>query len=197
MLEAYEAERRPVGLTNREWSGKHTGVRMDIAAAYAENPDADKDPAQRQRLADFVAKAGNLENEAFGLEFAYRYESAPVLAVEAGPPPSQELNTIPANAWPGMRAPHLFCGDGQAIFDKLAGTGFTLLRLSPNADPGPMQEAARAAGVPLSLVEINSSRARYIYGADLALVRPDHHPAWRGNTADASALHAARAVIPS
>ena len=201
MLDAYEAERRPIGLTNREWSGKHTGIRIGIAEAYAQNPDADTDPDQQQKLAAFIAKAGNLENEALGLEFAYRYDAsplvAPILEQEPGPPPASELASIPSGAWPGMRAPHLFCDDGEAIFDKLAPTGFTLLRLSPNADATPMQEAARQAGVPLQVVDIASDRARDIYGADLALVRPDQHLAWRGNTANATALNLARGVHPS
>lgn len=201
MLDAYEAERRLVGLTNREWSGKHTGVRMGIAEAYVQNPDADTDPVQRQRLAAYIAEAGNLENEALGLEFAYRYDAsplvAPVLAREAGPPPSQELDTIPSGAWPGMRAPHLFCDDGEAIFDKLAPAGFTLLRLNPSADVAPLQEAAHAAGIPLALADVSSSRARDVYGADLALIRPDQHLAWRGNQADSQALHIARGALPS
>jgi hypothetical protein len=201
MLDAYEAERRPVGLTNRDWSGKHTGVRMQIAEAYAQNPDADTNPAQRERLAAFIANAGNLENEAFGLEFAYRYDTsplvAPVLETKAGLSPPDELETIPATAWPGMRAPHLFCDDGAAIFDKLALAGFTLLRLSPTADATPLQEAAHKAGVPLALADVSSSPARDIYGADLALIRPDQHLAWRGNQADPQALHIARGVLPS
>ncbi len=201
MLDAYEAERRPVGLTNREWSGKHTGVRMGIAEAYVQNPDADTDPVQRQRLAAYIGEVGNLENEALGLEFAYRYDAsplvAPFLAREAGPPPSQELDTIPSGAWPGMRAPHLFSDDGEAIFDKLAPSGFTLLRLNPSADAAPLQEAAHAAGIPLALADVSSRRARDVYGADLALIRPDQHLAWRGNKADSQALHIARGVLPS
>lgn len=201
MLDAYEAERRPVGLTNREWSGKHTGVRMGIAEAYAQNPEADTDTVQRQQLAAFIARAGNLENEALGLEFAYRYDGsplvAPVLAREAGPPPSQELDTIPSGAWPGMRAPHLFCDNGEAIFDKLTPAGFTLLRLNPSADAAPLQEAAHAAGIPLALADVSSRRARDVYRADLALIRPDQHLAWRGNKADSQALHIARGALPS
>ena len=199
LMDAYEAERRPVGLANRDWSGKHTGVRIGIAAAYEQNPEADTDPAQRERLAAYIAKAGNLENEALGLEFAYRYDGsplvAPILAGESQPAPPEELKAIPATAWPGMRAPHLFCDDGAAIFEKLAPTGFTLLRLDPRADAAPMQEAARTACMPLRLVNVTSDRARQVYDADLALVRPDQHLAWRGNTADLRALDLARGVL--
>ncbi len=206
LLNAYEAERRPVGLINRDWSERHTGVRLQIADAYAHNPEADHDASQRERLAGFIAEAGNVENEALGLEFAYRYDASPVVAPilerERGPAPPDDPASIPAIAWSGMRAPHLFCDDAQferggAIFDKLAPSGFTLLRFNPWADAAPMQEAARAVGVPLALVEIASDRARDVYGADLALIRPDQHLAWRGNVAQPEAIHTARGVLLS
>lgn len=206
LLDAYEAERRPVGRINRGWSERHTGVRLQIAEAYARNPDADADPAERERLARFIADAGNLENEALGLEFAYRYDASPVVAPilerEPGVAPPDDPASIPATAWPGMRAPHLFCDDGGferggAIFDKLAHSGFTLLRFDSRADAASIQSAARAAGVPLALVDIDSDRARQAYGADLALVRPDQHLAWRGNVAEPDAIHLAGGVLPS
>ena len=201
LLDAYEAERRPVELINRGWSERHTGVRMEIAGAYSANPDAETDAAQRQRLAAFIKQAGNVENEAWGIEFAYRYDGSPVIAPileqERGSAPPDDPLSIPAAAWPGMRAPHLYDDDGAAIFDKLAVHGFTLLRFSRGADPGPMQAAAASAGVPLKVADIASSRAREIYGADLALVRPDQHLAWRGDRADPAALHIARGVLPA
>jgi hypothetical protein len=201
LLDAYEAERRPVGLINRGWSERHTGVRMEIAGAYSANADAEIDAAQRQRLAAFFKQAGNVENEAWGIEFAYRYDGSPVIAPileqERGSPPPDDPLSIPAAAWPGMRAPHLFDGGGAAIFDKLAVHGFTLLRFNQAADPGPMQAAAVASGVPLKVADIASDRAREIYGADLALVRPDQHLAWRGDRADPAALHIARGVLPA
>lgn len=193
LLDAYDAERRPVGRINRDWSEQHTGVRMEIAAAYAANPNAETDPVERAALARAVADAGNLENEAFGLEFAYRYDASPVVApilegFEAGPTPFKDVRTIPATAWPGMRAPHLFDDEGQAIFDRLAVNGLTLLRFNGQGDPVPMQEEAQRLGVPLRLVEVASELAREVYGADLALIRPDQHLAWRRNVAKIGAL---------
>ena len=51
-----------------------------------------------------------------------------------------------------------------------------------------LEEAARRRAIPVCLVEIASDRARQVYGADLALVRPDQHLAWRGAVADERAL---------
>lgn len=188
-LDAYEAERRPVGAINREWSGRHTGVRLEIAKAYARFPDAETDADDRASLAAAIAKAGNLENEAFGVEFAYRYDAsplaAPVIVAETRPPPPADAATIPAAAWPGMRAPNLWLDDGTALHDLFDPTGLTLLRFDPKiAAPG---QPSRADAPPIRLVDIDCPPARDVYGAGLALIRPDGHLAWRGDAAEDAA----------
>jgi hypothetical protein len=35
----------------------------------------------------------------------------------------------------------------------------------------------------LTVVQSDDAPARELYGADLALIRPDHHIAWRGDAA--------------
>jgi hypothetical protein len=94
--------------------------------------------------------------------------------------------TYTPSSHPGARLPHTWLPDGTSIYDLL-GDGFTLVRLAPTADAAPFLDAAARAGVPvrlLDLVHLPKLRARY--GADLLLVRPDQHVAWRG-TADADA----------
>ncbi|MGZ0189739.1 MAG: FAD-dependent monooxygenase [Alphaproteobacteria bacterium] len=180
-LDAYEAERRPIGRINRDWSGRHTGIRLDIAKAYAELAH------DENALAAAIKAAGNLENEAYGIEFAYRTDAspltAPVLAKENGAPPPDDPATIPARAWPGMRAPSFILEDGQALFDLFDPAGFTLLRFDPAADVGDMM----AGTAPVKLVEIHDDMARGAYGADWALIRPDGHLAARGNGPEAGA----------
>lgn len=185
LLEAYDMERRPVGRINRDWSGKHTGVRLEIAKAYARAPNAATDPGQAVKLSKAIAAAGNLENEAYGVEFAYRYDNsplvAPAIAAEALGSPSDDPRTIPAMAWPGMRAPSFLLPDGTALFDHFDPAGFTLLRFDRTADARPFI----AARPPVKLVDIASQRARDVYDGDLALIRPDGHLAWRGRHAEA------------
>ncbi|MFC7720263.1 aromatic-ring hydroxylase C-terminal domain-containing protein [Nonomuraea recticatena] len=61
---------------------------------------------------------------------------------------------------------------------------FTLLRLSSRADPTPFVTAATAAGIPLHVVDLGRlPRLRAVCEADLVLVRPDQHVAWRGDVA--------------
>jgi 2-polyprenyl-6-methoxyphenol hydroxylase-like FAD-dependent oxidoreductase len=87
LLEAYDAERRPVGLRNRQASGTHTDVRMAIAQAYAEagnsleesSPEAD---GRRAALSAHIATLGNAENESYGIEFGYAYPRSPIVCTD-------------------------------------------------------------------------------------------------------------------
>ena len=108
-------------------------------------------------------------------------------------PPPDAPNSYQPTATPGGRAPHLWLGDGRSLYDTL-GFEFTLLQLGARpADAAPFRAAADAMNMPLSVVAIPGDEARDLYGADLALIRPDQIVAWRGNSsADAiSVLHRA------
>lgn len=197
LLQAYEAERRPIGRINRGWSAAHTGLRLDIMAAYQAHPNAAEDPGVRASLAAAIADLGNLENEAWGVEFAYRYDDSPLIAPAAAAdlsaPPPDDPASIPAAAWPGMRAPSFILPDGQALFDLFDPSGFTMLCFNPALDTTVMQQA----GAPVKRVDIALEAARDVYGADLALIRPDGHMAWRGGVASASAVRVAAGAAPS
>jgi hypothetical protein len=88
----------------------------------------------------------------------------------------------------------VWLAEGVSIFDRF-GRDFTLLRFGAGIDVGPIEAAARRRKLPLAVLDVSSLEAREIYARDLALVRPDHHVAWRGNVlpGDADAL-LARAV---
>ena len=58
-----------------------------------------------------------------------------------------------------------------------------MLRLGPRPPAADGLIAAfRARGVPVSAVDIASPLARDLYERDIAVVRPDQHVAWRGNS---------------
>jgi hypothetical protein len=88
---------------------------------------------------------------------------------------------------PGGRAPHLWLGDEHSLYDSF-GFECTFLRLGAKPpDATPFRATAQAQGLPLKILDINTDEARDLYGADLALVRPDQIVAWRGNVvADAA-----------
>jgi 2-polyprenyl-6-methoxyphenol hydroxylase-like FAD-dependent oxidoreductase len=121
-----------------------------------------------------------------GLPLGVRYEGSPVVADEPGSGASGDSwGTYVPSAAPGCRAPHVWLeewhGPGTSLYDRL-GPGFTLLRLGPEPPDGkPFLAAAQAAGVPLTVLDVEVEAARDLFARDLALVRPDLHIAWRGN----------------
>ncbi len=76
LLGSYEAEHRPVALTNREASRNHVLTRFRIAALYAAQPDLHDEgllgeKARNTRAAQ-LDEIGNAENECWGIEYGYR-----------------------------------------------------------------------------------------------------------------------------
>jgi 2-polyprenyl-6-methoxyphenol hydroxylase-like FAD-dependent oxidoreductase len=183
LLEAYEDERRPVGLRNRQASGTHTEVRLAIAQAYAEagnslgesSPQAD---GCRAALAARIAALGNAENESYGIELGYTYSRSHIVCTETDAEISDDpVRYVPTTA-PGARLPSILLADGSALFDRL-GPWFTLIALgaAPDAE---LVAAAGKLGMPLEVVRIDRPALEHIDRAPQLLVRPDQHVAWRG-----------------
>ena len=122
LLEAYDAERRPVGLRNRHACAAHTQVRMSIAQAYAEAGDSLDSPAagrRRTALAARIAALGNAENESLGIELGYAYPRSPIVCRESDTEVCDDpLRYVPTTA-PGARLPSVLLADGTALFDRL------------------------------------------------------------------------------
>ena len=190
LLAAYEAERRPVGLRNRQASGKHTDVRIAIAQAYADagnsvyehSSEAD---GHRAALAARIAALGNDENESYGIELGYSYTQSPIVCAETDAEISNDLVRYVPTTAPGSRLPSILLADGSALFDRL-GPWFTLIALgaAPDAE---LAQAARRFGMPLKVVRIDQPGLQDIYRSPQLLVRPDQHVAWRGRNAGAEA----------
>jgi hypothetical protein len=180
LLDSYEAERRPVAQRTIAVAGEQEAF---LAPSFA-SPDLDDDgPAGRARRASLVPalQVKDPEFHSLGLVLGYDYPASPVVVPDGGPVPSPELTVHRPSAHPGARLPHAWLPDGRSIYDLL-GDGFALLRLGPTAAAEPLLHAAARRAVPLRLVDLAALpglRARY--GADLVLVRPDQHVAWRGN----------------
>jgi 2-polyprenyl-6-methoxyphenol hydroxylase-like FAD-dependent oxidoreductase len=190
LLQSYDAERRPVGLRNRQASGGHTEVRLAIARAYAEAGDWLAEPSpeaqvRRAALASRIAALGNAENESYGIELGYAYRHSPIVCAETDAEISDDpVRYVPTTA-PGARLPSVVLADGSALFDRL-GPWFTLIAFgtAPDAD---LVAAARRLGMPLKVLRIDEPGLEHIYRAPQVLVRPDQHVAWRGRNSSAQA----------
>ena len=136
------------------------------------------------------------EFHSLGLVLGHHYADSPAVVDDGSPVPPDSLTEYHGSARPGARLPHRWWGDGSSLYDHL-GRGFTLLRLDPRVDVGAAVAAARAAGVPLRVLDAPDLRDAHAYGAPLLLVRPDQHVAWRGSSATraAAALDVARGVV--
>ena len=185
MLESYEAERRPVGLRNTAMArgfADHIGhFRPDpkLEEAGAEGDDA------RRHAAAFLSGHLRQEFNIPGITFGVRYDESPIVVGDGSRPPADAINTYEPTACPGGRAPHCWLPDGSSLFDQF-GPGFTLLVMKD--DPAALQvgHAAAGLGIPLTVLSLPYASLRAMYEADFALVRPDQHIAWRGNSAAAA-----------
>lgn len=180
LLGSYEAERRPVASRTIGAAGSQEAF---LAPSFAD-VDLDDDGTAGQLLRGDLAHRLHVKDAEFhslGLVLGYDYPDSPVVVPDGRPVPAPSLTEYTPSAHPGARLPHAWLADGASVYDRL-GDGFTLLRLSPDADAGALVAAAAGRGVPFTVVDLPGLRARY--GADLVLVRPDQHVAWRGDAVD-------------
>jgi hypothetical protein len=180
LLASYDAERRPIGLRNREASRRHSQVRAEIAALY--HPDLtasdSRGDAARIEAQKRIAAIGNAENKSFGIELGYAYVDSPVICSEPGAEiPDDPLRYVPTTA-PGVRMPSVLVGNGTPIFDRL-GPWFTLACFGKQPSEA-LVAAATRRGLPLKITQFDEPELTGVYGSQLLLVRPDQHIAWRG-----------------
>ena len=179
LLDSYEAERRPVAERTIAAAGAQEAF---LAPSFAAG-DLDDDGPRGRELRAAVARALVVKDPEFhslGLVLGYDYPDSPLVVPSGAPRPEPTVTEYAPSAHPGARLPHTWLPDGSSVYDLL-GEEFTALQLSLDADPRSLVEAAARQGVPLRVVDLSSlPRLRTVYSADLLLIRPDQHVAWRG-----------------
>lgn len=188
LLESYERERRPVGAANIAYSLARFRARQAWRAAL--RPEELAVPDRRRQLAVLIdqneARAGDME----GVELGYRYTIPAAEPDEAGPE-DLAANSLSEGIQrryrplvkPGFRLPHVWLAPGQtAVQDIVPRSSFTLLCLKGRE--GSVDELVAAFAddaVPLSVLEVEQSAVRRVYGYGYVLVRPDLHIVWCGD----------------
>ncbi len=177
----YEAERRPV----------HDAVMDEAVKNYALlpkdmlHPDLEANgptgDAARRMIGDKIREYKANEFHTLGIVLGVNYAGSPLVIADGTPAPALSRIYSPS-AHPGCLAPHAWLADGASLYDRF-GPGFTLLCLAhvESADIAAFERAAREAGAPLRVVHVENENLRDLYGATLALVRPDQYVAWRGD----------------
>jgi 2-polyprenyl-6-methoxyphenol hydroxylase-like FAD-dependent oxidoreductase len=193
LLDSYESERKPIAVRNTRAAraiAKQVGA-LDIPTGMEE--DSTTGAEQRQEVGAQISTYLGTQFAPIGVELGVRYDGSSIVASDEAAPTDSIVQYIPTGQ-PGGRAPHSWLGAGRGIGDSLydrLGNGFTLLRLGPKSTDGAsLVEAAKKSGVPLDILDVADAATRDLYGADLVLIRPDQHIAWRGakSPSDASAI---------
>jgi len=187
ILETYETERRPIGVRNTSASGDYADKIGALDFADWVDEDSERGAAARQ---DLEAELQTFKEEfaSLGVILGARYDGSPLVVSDGTTPPEDHRAIYTPSACPGGRAPHYWINGKESLYDWL-GPWFTLLRLGPDAPKADdWVAAANHLNMPLSIVGIEEQGIRDLYDAPLALIRPDHHVAWRGNAGDATAI---------
>jgi 2-polyprenyl-6-methoxyphenol hydroxylase-like FAD-dependent oxidoreductase len=179
LLRSYEIERRPVGARNVAASRFASHGRRRWRAMY--RPDLRDSAATRANLARVAYEEQPKSNEMIGAELGYVYENSPVVCPQPGPAPASDFMAYHPSTYPGARLPHVWLADGTAVQDRVGyELGFTLVRFSETNVEG-ITRAFASLGAPCRVLDLSDARARELYEADLLLLRPDLHVAWRGS----------------
>jgi 2-polyprenyl-6-methoxyphenol hydroxylase-like FAD-dependent oxidoreductase len=201
LLPSYELERRPVAARTIADASANNNALAHHFADELLGADGPPGAAARARAAAGL-QIKKSEFHSQGLVLGYNYAGSPVVTDDGTAAPAEDPIDYTPSAHPGCLLPHVWLADGRSIYDGL-GAGFTLLTL-PAADPAAadrVRAAAERHGIPVTVLaltpgdtDLDAAQLRDRWGADLLLVRPDQHVAWRGSDPGAAAAGLLRAA---
>jgi 2-polyprenyl-6-methoxyphenol hydroxylase-like FAD-dependent oxidoreductase len=183
LLDAYERERQPITeqvskfamemALNNMRQRKGTPPEVELPG-----PEGD---AVRARVGQEAYDLNVHQYCCGGLNFGYFYSQSPVIAYDDGEHPTYTMYDFTPSTVPGCRAPHFFLPNGQSLYDLL-GPDYSILRFDPAVSIDGIVQAAAHRGLPLVVVDLPAECAGDLYRHKLALIRPDQHIAWRGDS---------------
>ena len=179
LLASYEAERKPVAHRNTRYARRFADSLGNFEPAAEIEDESSAGEVARRHAGEYFAAHGRAEFNIPGVTFGARYDGSPAIVPDGSRPPPDTANEYVPTACPGGRPPHLWLADGRSLYDCL-GFEWTLLRLGAAPGDAFVREAQKR-GLDLKLADLPLEEARALYGADLALIRPDQVVAWRGN----------------
>ena len=182
LLACYEIERRPVHeRTIAEAIINHGSTANQLVRPALEDPGLIGE-ATRREVGETILAAKVREFKTLGIVLGMRYENSPLIVPDGSEPPPAHFMLYAPSAHPGCLAPHLWLADGSSLYDHF-GDGLTLLIADgPARDARVLVAAAAERQIPLKVVALQDDRLHARYEARFAIIRPDQHVAWRGDT---------------
>jgi 2-polyprenyl-6-methoxyphenol hydroxylase-like FAD-dependent oxidoreductase len=182
LLASYELERRGVHeRTIHEAVQNFSSTGNQLVQPGLEEPGLIGE-ATRREVRDLIEATKLREFKTLGIVLGQRYENSPIVVSDGSkPPPDHFMHYVPS-AHPGCLAPHLWLADGSSLYDHF-GDGFTLL--VTDGDAAAVIDLVEAAGkrqLPIKVLTLADRRLRQRYEARFALIRPDQHVGWRGDS---------------
>jgi hypothetical protein len=184
LLESYELERKPVhrlvladALRNFDLRQNQVGS----AALEEQGPAGERARADTGRR---ILEENRREFKTLGIVLGDRYLGSPIVMPDNGAVPERLIDTYLPSTFPGYRAPHVWLEDGSSLFDRF-GPGYTLLVTRPDRpdDVDRISGLAAELGLPVTVLTRAEEAVQEAYAHRFALIRPDQHLAWRGDTA--------------
>jgi 2-polyprenyl-6-methoxyphenol hydroxylase-like FAD-dependent oxidoreductase len=183
LLDSYAQERRSV----HEYVMDEAVANHSVLAnhLWQEGLDASTEvgAVMRREVGSRIRQSKSREFHNLGVVLGYRYAASPIVVDDGSEPPPQDSQRYVPSAHPGCLAPHAWLRDGRSLYDTF-GPGFTLLvtREGRRADVERAMKEASDLAIPLTVVTPDDSAIADLYQAAFALIRPDQHVAWRGNS---------------
>ncbi len=183
LVPSYAAERRPVHQrVMDEAVANHAVLGKELTQAGSED-DGPAGVKLRAQIGAAIREVKAREFNTLGVVLGCHYHDSPIVVADGSTPPKSAVQQVTPTACPGSLAPHTWLADGSSLYDGF-GAGVTLLVTGgwTSADNHQAQRDAAALGVPLTVFQPDCDALPELYQARLALIRPDQHIAWRGDT---------------
>lgn len=202
LLATYEAERRPIALTNCAQSTTNAFKMVILADALGLSPGATgddlarvlADPERHERIDAAVAEQAT-HFDMLGLQLGFVYAEGALHRPGPPPTPIEDPTPFDPHAEVGARLPHDWLPDGRSTLDLVDGSSHVLLSAgrhdewaSAAASVATQAGGTDGAGFLVHLrvgddvaVSDEWRRRCSLADGDALLVRPDQHIAWRSD----------------
>lgn len=182
LLPSYGTERKPVAQVTLAEAVRDYHRLVDGTASPQIIEDSAAGEEARRRVGGQLTKESVKAWRPLGVSLGYGYPSSPIVSAEPGVYPDFDPQSYEPAVVAGLRAPHVWLGDGRSTLDLFGGNHVLLRAGLPADSTRSLTDAAAAGDFPLTGICLSEEEAGELFGARLTIVRPDGHVAWTGTS---------------